>query len=202
MAISLCLHIAAASTIHCRPFYHKVSGVHAYPLFLPAPTGRLALSNAERELIALPAQLGGLGISIPTRSANRQQVSCSQVTAPLVDLINSNAMDYPREVQQEQKEMKAKVQSRNREKAAEDAEAGKASLTKGQQNVVEQASERGGSTWLTAIPMTKYGFQLSKQALRDALCLRYGLSQRGCPHTAHVGRCSQWHMPSAVRKEP
>ena len=40
--------------------------------------------------------------------------------------------------------MKAKVQSRNREKAAEDAEAGKASLTKGQQNVVEQASERGG----------------------------------------------------------
>ena len=98
--------------------------------------------------------------------------------------------------------MKAKVQSRNREKAAEDAEAGKASLTKGQQNVVEQASERGGSTWLTAIPMTKYGFQLSKQALRDALCLRYGLSQRGCPHTAHVGRCSQWHMPSAVRKEP
>ena len=179
-----------------------MSGVHAYPLFLPAPTGRLALSNAERELIALPAQLGGLGISIPTRSANRQQVSCSQVTAPLVDLINSNAMDYPREVQREQKEMKAKVQSRNREKAAEDAEAGKASLTKGQQNVVEQASERGGSTWLTAIPMTKYGFQLSKQALRDALCLRYGLSQRGCPHTAHVGRCSQWHMPSAVRKEP
>ena len=74
-------------------------------------------------MIALLAQLGGLGISIPTRSANRQQVSCEQVTVPLVDLINSNAMNYPRGVQQEQKEMNAKVQSRNCEKAAEEAEA-------------------------------------------------------------------------------
>ena len=80
--------------------------------FLPSFTGRLALGNAERELIALPAWLGGLGISLPTRYANWQQMSCSQVTAPLVDLINSNAIDYARETQQEQKEMKAKVQSR------------------------------------------------------------------------------------------
>ena len=46
------------------------------------------------------------------------------------------------------------MQSRNCAKAAEEAEAVKASLTKGQQNAVEQASERGTSTWLTAIQMT------------------------------------------------
>ena len=33
--------------------------------FLPALTGRLALSDTERELIALPARLGGLGIPDP-----------------------------------------------------------------------------------------------------------------------------------------
>ena len=87
-------------------------------------------------------------------------------------------MDYPREVQREQKEMKAKVQSRKREKAAEDAEAGKASLTKGQQNVVEQASERGGSTWLTAIPMTKYGFQLNQTGLRRCTLFKIWLDTR------------------------
>ena len=72
--------------------------------FLPALTGRLALSDVERELIALQARLEGLGISIPTHSVNRQQVSCAQVTGPLVKLINSNAMNYPRGVLQEQLE--------------------------------------------------------------------------------------------------
>ena len=168
--------------------------------FLPALTGRLALSDVERELIALQARLEGLGISIPTHSANRQQVSCAQVTGPLVKLINSNAMDYPRGVLQEQKEMKAKVQSRNREKAAEEG-----SLTKGQQNTVEQASVRGASTWLTAIPMTKYGFKLNKQAFRDALCLRYGWTPERllshCPcwqvfSVAHAFSCPKGALPS------
>ena len=40
--------------------------------FLPALTGRLALSDIERELIALPAHLGGLGIPKPSRSARLQ----------------------------------------------------------------------------------------------------------------------------------
>ena len=168
--------------------------------FLPALTGRLALSDVERELIALQARLEGLGISIPTRSANRQQASCAQVTGPLVKLINSNAMDYPRGVLQEQKEMKAKVQSRNREKAAEEG-----SLTKGQQNTVEQASVRGAATWLTAIPMTKYGFKLNKQAFRDALCLRYGWTPERllslCPcwqvfSVAHAFSCPKGALPS------
>ena len=35
--IFLCLHIAAASTVHHRPFDHKVCGVHAYPLLAKRP---------------------------------------------------------------------------------------------------------------------------------------------------------------------
>ena len=81
------------------------------------------LSEAERELIALPSRLGDLDISIPTCSANRQLESCAQVTASLIDLINSKAMDYPTGVQQ--KEMKAKMQSKTHEKAAEGTEAAK-----------------------------------------------------------------------------
>ena len=69
--------------------------------------------------------------------------------------------------------MKAIIRSRHCEKNAKEAEAVKAQLTGGQWNAVEQASERGASTWLTAIPMTKYGFALHKQAFRDALCLRF-----------------------------
>ena len=147
---------------------------------MPALKGTLVHSNAERELIALPAQLGGLGISILTRSAYQQQVSCAQVTAPLVDLINSNVMKYPRGVLHEHKEMKAKEVNAmccNQETVRKLQR--KQKLLKHHSQKVSrmqrsmQASERGVSTWLTAIPMTKYGFQLNKQAFKDALCLRY-----------------------------
>ena len=93
--------------------------------------------------------------------------------------------------------MKAKVQSRNCEKAAEEAEAVKASLTKGQQNAMEQGSERGASTWLT--------FQLNKQAFRDAFCLRYGWTPERLPShcpcgevfsVAHAFSCPKGALPS------
>jgi len=97
------------------------------------------------------------------------------------------------------------VQLRNREKAAEEAEAVKASLTKGQQNAVEQAGGRGASTWLTAIPMTKYGFQLNKQDFRDVLCLRDGWTPERSPSdcqcwevfsVAHAFSCLKGALPS------
>ena len=40
---------------------------------------------------------------------------------------------------------------------------------------MDQASGRGPSSWLTAIPINaRYGFTLHKQALQDSSCIRYG----------------------------
>ena len=36
------------------------------------------------------------------------------------------------------------------------------------------ASEKGASSWLTALPIAQHGFALHKEAFRDAICLRYG----------------------------
>ena len=41
--------------------------------------------------------------------------------------------------------------------------------------VIELASEKGASTWLTSIPLKAYGFRLNKQQFHDALCMRYDL---------------------------
>ena len=49
--------------------------------------GREALSDIDRELLALPARHGGLGIPIPTTTALHQFTACSLVTVPLVELI-------------------------------------------------------------------------------------------------------------------
>ena len=70
---------------------------------------------------------------------------------------------------------------------------------------MEQASERGASTWLTVIPLAKYGFGLNKQAFRDAICLRYGWTPERLPShcpcgevftVAHTFSCPKGALPS------
>ena len=53
--------------------------------FLPAMTGQPAFGPIERELLLLPACLGGLGVIIPTVHFSSSFLSSVRVTAPLVD---------------------------------------------------------------------------------------------------------------------
>lgn len=41
-------------------------------------------------------------------------------------------------------------------------------------DITELASEKGASAWLMTLPIEEHGFSLHKQALGDALCVRYG----------------------------
>ena len=43
------------------------------------------------------------------RSTRLQQEGCAEVTAPLVDLINARAGEYPKSVQQEQRQVKSAI---------------------------------------------------------------------------------------------
>lgn len=52
---------------------------------IPALTGRRSCSTAERELLALPVSLGGLGLANPTTLSSPSET----LTKPLVDLIQS-----------------------------------------------------------------------------------------------------------------
>ena len=42
------------------------------------------------------------------------------------------------------------------------------------QHILSLASEKGESSWLSALPVKEHGFALYKAAFRDDLCLRYG----------------------------
>ena len=172
---------------------------------LPALTGRSSFSDAERELLALPVRHGGLGIPQPSRSAGRQFRACSEVAAPLVNLIRTHNPSYPKQVQLEQRQVKAQHRSHNRSDSATEADTLKATLPKAQQLSMEQASEKGASSWLTTIPLSKYGFTLHKQAFRDALCLRFGWTPgrlaSHCPcgqpfSVSHAFSCPKGAMPS------
>lgn len=71
--------------------------------FLPALTGRMSFNYKERELLALPARLKGLGIIDPTKCSQRQFNASSRLSEPLASLIQQKNSCYPEAIQAEQK---------------------------------------------------------------------------------------------------
>ena len=50
------------------------------------------------------------------------------------------------------------------------------------------SSEKGSSSWVTALPLTYHGFCLHKVAFCDALCLRYGWRSPLLPSNCVCGK--------------
>ena len=60
-------------------------------------------------------------------------------------------------------------------------------LEANQQYSMALASEKGASSWLTALPLKRYGFDLTKTEFRDGLSLRYGLQPKNLPLKCSCG---------------
>lgn len=63
-------------------------------VLVPALTGHTCTPN-ERELLALPVRLGGLGIENPCQTATKDYEVSIRVTAPLVKQIEAQALELP-----------------------------------------------------------------------------------------------------------
>ena len=50
----------------------------------------------------------------------------------------------------------------------------KAKLTDKEIYTLDLASEKGSSSWLNALPLKRYNFNLTKSEFRDGISLRYG----------------------------
>ena len=63
---------------------------------IPAITGRLGISNLERDLFSLPARLGGLNIPNPQIRAPSEYDASVKVTSALVEAVRqkSGKLDY------------------------------------------------------------------------------------------------------------
>ena len=65
---------------------------------IPALTGRAPPSDSERELFALPARLGGLGLINPTSLSTTEYPASRKVTEPLCNLVLNQNPSYPPDV--------------------------------------------------------------------------------------------------------
>ena len=67
-------------------------------VLIPSLIGRNC-SEAERDLVALPVRMGGLGLINPSDSADAEYSASIRVIAPLVSKIEAQSHDTPEEAE-------------------------------------------------------------------------------------------------------
>ena len=178
--------------------------------FLPSVTGQNAFGENERDLLALPSRLGGLGIPDPSKQAAPQHAACRNITAPLVELIVSQSEVYDPETKAAQTRAKNRTRYFHRQQQARAAAELKAELPQRLQKAIDVSSEKGASSWLSTLPIAEHGFALHKGAFRDALCLRYGWQPQHLPthcvcgskfDVEHALSCPRGGFPSIRHNE-
>ena len=129
-------------------------------------------SDVQHNLLALPARSGGLGLTNPVHQALGQFRTSVKVTATLVKLILQQSSVYPFEAIAELSDIKSELTKRKGAHVEGSFSFG--APFKPLKKTKDLASEKGASSWLTALPTADHGFCLHKGAFRDAL--RYNRS--------------------------
>ena len=178
--------------------------------FIPALTGKSAPSDLERQLLSLPARLGGIGVANPIVRCNMEYNASQELCRPLVDHILQGYLSYPSAVIQEQLLAKATNKNNRQQLEKELASNLQSSLSPTLQRAMTLAQEKCASSWLTTLPINEFGFALHKSAFRDALALRYGWQPLNVPLACscgksftidHVLSCAKGGFPSIRHNE-
>ena len=151
------------------------------------------VSDSLRELLALPARLGGMGIINPTKVSDDEYRNSRKLTQPLTNLIiKQNVLDEIDHVEIDQdKVVKVKKEiSKEREakqrRQYDEVVNGK-NRTKEELKRIKMNQEKGASNWLSSLPLKENGFSLNKQEFHDAVAIRYGLPVENLPETCVCG---------------
>ena len=155
--------------------------------FIPAILNRIfSCTDQLRDVFSLPPRYGGLGIPIMPNVSEQEYEFSQRATAPLTEAILNQACEYNVDMEKLH-EVKTSIKvdrlafykQKQDELLEELSDQGKL--------MVQLASEKGSSSWLTALPLKDFGFTLNKQQFADALALRYNLKVKDAPRTCACG---------------
>lgn len=156
---------------------------------IPALFGMDSELSYLREVIGLKSSDGGLNIPILESASNQQFESSMKITSPHVASIQSqeNRM-LEKNLDGQTKEDLAKMnriqkseQNKVKMKEVDDA------LPATTKAFVDQARDKGASSWLNALPIEELSFVLNKEEFRDALRLRYNVKLDNLPSVCACG---------------
>ena len=157
-------------------------------ILIPAIIGR-PVTDIERTIISLPVRHGGLGITNPVHTCQREYNASKAITSDLVDLIYNQKQDL------------SLFDFQSQLQTIHDLKANKEIFLKNllcdtmanlenpsMKRSLKLSSEKGCGTWLTVLPLQQYGYCLNKNEFRDAICLRYGWNIPKMPHFCGCGQ--------------
>ena len=129
--------------------------------FLSVLTGR-SISDAERSLFSLPIRLGGLGIGNPKLLSDPQFDSSVNITSAFVALIVQQESHFSIDTLEAQRLAKSEVVPATHQAQADFAASLHQSLSADLQRIMALSSEKGASSWPSALPVDEHGFALHK----------------------------------------
>ena len=153
----------------------------------PALTGRPPPNDAERDLLALPARLGGIALLNPTKDTDTIFRASVKITEPLKVAILQQNPSYTHDIVADQLKAKAEIHKLKRQQSTLAANHLKQVLPNPFKSAMDLAEEKGAFSWLTSLPIEEFGFALHKGAFHDALALRYDWQPSRCPSNCACG---------------
>ena len=129
------------------------------------------ITKKEKRLYSLPVRMGGLGISNFSEKCNHDYDASKKVSKPLTNLIIQQSEKLPSST--ETLELRAEVQKSKNDRLNNLLHEVKNILMPEQNRAVQQAKQKGTSSWLNVLPLEDHGFTLTKGEFHDALVLRY-----------------------------
>lgn len=155
-------------------------------ILLPALTGQPPPNDAIRDMLALPARHGGLGVAKPLSLYFRHQKTSIAVCGPLIKMILDQGGDAMK-AQTEQHKLKRQLLQQRRTEQKSEAKSLISELPYEVRRGALAAQEAGASSWLSTVPIARHGFALHKGAFKDAICLRYGWRPPLLPQMCRCG---------------
>ena len=107
-------------------------------------------------------------------SAEREYCTSVKITAGLTYLICHQEMVLSLLDKEEMAKTKIQLKKEKEITYKEEKENIIEMLCEKEKRMLLAASEKGASSWLSALPLKKLGYVINKQEFRDAICLRYG----------------------------
>ena len=145
---------------------------------IPALTEQFQIGDVERDIIALPVRLGGLGIPNPCKDAEHEFNNSSLLTRKLTEAIIHQESTAPDNTEDRAMVSKANAIRQNAKK-----ETIMQSLPVNQQKHLKLNQQKGASSWLTALPLEEHGFHLTKRQFWDSIRMRYAWPLTNTPST-------------------
>ena len=159
--------------------------------FIPAITGGANCSDTERRLMSLPPRIGGLGIPIFLEFAQEEYEFLIMLSKGLTTKIINQQPQFA--TNHNAKTIKRKIELTKMQHHNEELQKLRFTFSDKQKRLNELNREQGASSWLTTIPLSEEGYDLTKQLFWDLIHVRYGWTLTRLPSNCECGNVSLRH---------